>query len=336
VITLQAVYILAGLMFAGFAVLSARDQTNPRRFGNAAFWGLVAVSFLFGASISGLNTRGTVLGAPAGDFANGVLVLALVALAGAGGLRHGAAKTTSREQRVERAQARGDRLFIPALIIPLTALAGTLVFKHLLLGGHPLVDPKQTTLISLALGVVIALVAAMAWLRPPLLTPLQEGRRLIDAVGWAVVLPQMLASLGAVFLLAHVGEAVGAVATRFLPLDTPVLAVCAYAVGMALFTMIMGNAFAAFPVITAAIGLPLIVHRFGGDPAVMGAMGMLCGFCGTLMTPMAANFNVVPATLLELPDRNKALNGVIRAQIPTALMMLGANIVLMSLLVYRK
>jgi uncharacterized membrane protein len=53
------------------------------------------------------------------------------------------------------------------------------------------------------------------------------------------------------------------------------------------------------------------------------------------MTPMAANFNVVPASLLELPDRNKAFNGVIRAQIPTALPLLIANTLLMYFLVFR-
>jgi uncharacterized membrane protein len=100
---------------------------------------------------------------------------------------------------------------------------------------------------------------------------------------------------------------------------------------MALFTIVMGNAFAAFPVMTAGIGLPLIVHRFGGDPIVMSAIGMLAGFCGTLLTPMAANFNLVPAALLELPDRN----GVIKAQAPTALMLLAANTALMAVLVYR-
>jgi len=102
------------------------------------------------------------------------------------------------------------------------------------------------------------------------------------------------------------------------------------AVGMALFTAIMGNAFAAFPVITAAIGLPLVVHKFGGDPAVVCALGMLSGFCGTLVTPMAANFNIVPAALLELPDRN----GVIRVQVPTALVLLMGNIVLMYVLAF--
>jgi uncharacterized membrane protein len=100
---------------------------------------------------------------------------------------------------------------------------------------------------------------------------------------------------------------------------------------MAAFTIIMGNAFAAFPVMTAAIGIPLIVKRFGGDPAVMAALGMLSGFCGTLLTPMAANFNIVPAALLVLPDRN----AVIRVQAPTALLVLVGNTVLMAILVYR-
>ena len=141
----------------------------------------------------------------------------------------------------------------------------------------------------------------------------------------------MLASLGAVFAVCGVGKEVGLLATQYLPLGTPLAAVCAYCLGMALFTAVMGNAFAAFPVMTAAIGLPLIVHRFGGDPVIMAAIGMLAGFCGTLLTPMAANFNLVPAALLELPDRN----GVIRAQAPTALLLLAANTALMAGLVYR-
>jgi len=128
-----------------------------------------------------------------------------------------------------------------------------------------------------------------------------------------------------------VGDVIGQLATTWLPLGAPLAAVIAYTLGMALFTAIMGNAFAAFPVMTAAIGLPIIVGRFGGDPAIMGAIGMLSGFCGTLTTPMAANFNIVPAALLELTDRY----GVIRAQLPTALLMLIANTVLMYVLVYR-
>jgi len=267
-----------------------------------------------------------------GDLANGGLALGL-AVVGAIGLGQGNPKTTTPEERRESAVKRGDLLFMPALIIPAVALAGTLIAKETSWGAH-LIDRSQATLISLVIGALIAVAVAMIWLRPPVLAPLQEARRLIDAVGWAVILPQMLASLGAVFLAAGVGDQVGHIVTQYIPLDTRTLAVAAYCIGMALFTLIMGNAFAAFPVMTAAIGLPLVVHQFGGDPARVCAIGMLAGFCGTLMTPMAANFNVVPANLLELPDRKAALNGVIRAQIPTALPLLIANIVLMRVLAF--
>ena len=167
------------------------------------------------------------------------------------------------------------------------------------------------------------------------MAPVQEGRRLMDSIGWAALLPQMLASLGAIFLMTDVGGVVGQLVTTWIPMDARLTAVAVYCLGMAGFTMIMGNAFAAFPVMTAAVGLPIVVGQFGGNPAIVCAIGMLAGFCGTLMTPMAANFNVVPANLLELPDRNAALNGVIRAQIPTALMMLVVNIILMQFLAFR-
>ena len=160
---------------------------------------------------------------------------------------------------------------------------------------------------------------------------LQEGRRLLDLVSWAALLPQMLAALGAVFALAGVGGIVGGLAVQVIPAESPLAAVIAYTFGMALFTAVMGNAFAAFPVMTAGIGLPLIVTKFGGDPAIMAAIGMLSGFCGTLTTPMAANFNLVPVALLNLPDRY----AVIKAQFPTALMVLFANTVLMYAIVYR-
>ncbi len=311
-ITLDHVYVLEGLMFAAFAVLSLRDAGNRKRFGNTGFWALLAVSFLFGSQI--------------GDFANGLLVLALVALGGTGALGLGKPHTTTAEERNRRAEQRGDAIFLPALVIPAVAIIGTLTLK-----GVPLVEGKEVTLISLALGILLALAVAMIWLKPPRLAPLEEGRRLIDTIGWAAVLPQMLAALGAVFALSGVGKAVGTIATTWLPLGHPFAAVTTYCVGMALFTAVMGNAFAAFPVMTAAVGVPLIVHKFGGDPVIMGAIGMLSGFCGTLTTPMAANFNIVPAALLELPDRD----GVIKAQVPTAIPLLLANIVLMYFLVFR-
>jgi uncharacterized membrane protein len=308
VIKIGAVYILAGLLFAAVAILSARD----RRWGNATFWGLLATSFLFGDRI--------------GDFGNGILVLALAITGGFRLMRPSKPATTTSKERQISANKNANMLFLPALAIPAVALVGSLGLKN-----SGLIDPAQATPISLALGIVVGLAAALIWLRPAASVPLQDAQRLFDSVGWAAILPQMLAALGAMFALSGVGDQVGRLVSEYLPLDGRLAAVAAYAVGMALFTVAMGNAFAAFPVMTAAIGIPIVIQRFGGTPAAVAAIGMLSGFCGTLLTPMAANFNIVPVALLELKDRN----AVIRAQAPTAFMMLVANILLMYFLAFR-
>ncbi|MDB5825878.1 MAG: permease, partial [Variovorax sp.] len=152
-----------------------------------------------------------------------------------------------------------------------------------------------------------------------------------DALGWAVVLPQMLGMLGLVFSDAGVGKAVAHVTTAYINMDMRFVAVAVYVIGMALFTIIMGNGFAAFPVMTGGVGVPILVGVHHGDPAVMAAIGMFSGYCGTLMTPMAANFNIVPAALLELPDKN----AVIKVQLPTAASLLVVNIFLLYFLMFR-
>ncbi|PZQ60161.1 MAG: DUF979 domain-containing protein [Sphingomonas taxi] len=295
-IGLNLIYGVAGTMFAIFALHGLRE----RRWANGGFHALIAVSFLLGDRI--------------GDIANGCLVLALVAIAASGRMRRARAASAADPRP-------GRGVFVPALVIPATALLGTLAFKQL----PALVDPKQATLVALTIGVLAALALCYAMYRPAPAAPLHAGRGLMDDIGWAAVLPQMLASLGAVFALAGVGEVVGGLIGQAIPGGSVLGATIAYAGGMALFTMVMGNAFAAFPVMAAAVGIPLLVRHYGGDPAPVAAIGMLAGFCGTLMTPMAANFNLVPAALLDLKDRN----GVIRAQLPTALPLLVFNMVLL-------
>ena len=315
-IKLEAIYVLMGLLTGGIALVNARDASNPRRWRNTLFWGVYALLFFAGSYLS--------------DLVNGMLVLVMVGTAAAG-LGQGTRETTSAADRLASALRHRNRLFVPVLVVPFATFAGSVLLKDLTIGGVPLVDPKQVTQIALGIGTVLGLLTGMALLRPPVSAPIVEARRLMDSVGWAAVLPQSLAALGAVFATAGVGKVVSTLATTYLPLGSPVAAVVAYAVGMALFTMIMGNAFAAFPVMTAGIGLPLVVQQYGGDVVIVTAIGMLSGFCGTLMTPMAANFNIVPAALLELTDRY----GVIRAQVPTALMLLAVNIVLMSIFAFR-
>lgn len=315
-IRLEFIYLLMGVMLTGVTIMNARDASNPKRWYNVGFWGLYAVTFLVGSYIS--------------DLAAGIVVLAMVAIA-ARGLGQGTRESTTREQRVASANRWKNKLFFPVLIIPFGTLIGTLTLKTATLGGTPLVETGQVTLVSLGISILIALAVGYIMLRPPLVAPIEEARRLMDSVGWAAVLPQSLAALGAVFAAAGVGNIIAQLAADWLPLGTAFAAIATYAIGMALFTMIMGNAFAAFPVMTAGIGLPLVVQQYGGDVVIMSAVGMLSGFCGTLMTPMAANFNIVPAALLELKDRN----GVIKAQIPTAIPLLACNIVLMYIFVFR-
>jgi uncharacterized membrane protein len=147
-------------------------------------------------------------------------------------------------------------------------------------------------------------------------------------MGWALVLPHMLAVLGLLFSEAGVGKAVAHIATSYVAMDSRFIAVAVFCIGMALFTIVMGNGFAAFPVMAGGVGIPILVGVYDANPAVMAAIGMFSAYCGTLMTPMAANFNIIPAALLDLPDKN----AVIKAQIPTALPLLAANILLLYFL----
>lgn len=315
-LTLQHLYYLVGAILAITAVATATDASNPKRFSSALFWGLYALVFLVGDQLPPVWV--------------GVGAVAMALIAGFGGVGGGSHTPRSASEYVASAKRLGNKLFIPALTIPFITMVGTLAAKQLVIGGVPLLDPKATTLVSLGVGCVLSL-ALVCWLtRETPAQGLRESRRLTDALGWALVLPQMLGMLGLVFSDAGVGKAVAYVTTTYINMDMRFVAVAVYVVGMALFTVIMGNGFAAFPVMTGGVGVPILVGVYHGDPAVMAAVGMLSGYCGTLMTPMAANFNLVPAALLEIDK-----NAVIRAQVPTALTLLTCNAFILYFLMFR-
>jgi uncharacterized membrane protein len=323
VLTLTHVFALVGALLAVIAVLDARE----RRWAAAAFRAILAAPFLFGDQILAAAKSGTAW--PAQAMGLGVIALAL--LASRSRARTQADDTEAAAARATSAARLGNRLFGPALAIPALVLALVLGGKHLSIGGTALIDPAQLTLIALGVAAVLALAAALLVTRSRPVHALTEGRRLLDMLGWATVLPMMLATLGSVFTASGVGDAIASLASAVLPTESRLACLLTYALGMVVFTAIMGNAFAAFPVMTAGIGLPLLVTRHGADPAALGAIGMVTGYCGTLLTPMAANFNIVPAVLLELPDEY----GVIRAQWPTALVLIATNIIVMDVVVFR-
>ena len=314
IISIEYFYWLAGVLLLITAGMIVSDRTHPKRWTSGLFWALFAMVFLIGDRLS--------------PFVVGVGVLIMAAIAGIGGVGRG----THAELHIKAARASagrlGHKLFIPALSIPLVTVIGSILLKNTQIGGVPLLDPKNTTFVSLGIGCMVALVLACILTRDTPLQGLRESRRLTEALGWTMVLPQMLAMLGLLFNDAGVGTAVAHVTTAYINMDYRLVAVMVYVLGMALFTVIMGNGFAAFPVMTGGVGVPVLVGIYDANPAVMAAIGMFSGYCGTLMTPMAANFNIVPVALLELPDKY----AVIKAQMPTALMMLVVNIVLLYVL----
>ena len=178
--------------------------------------------------------------------------------------------------------------------------------------------------VAIGIAATVALILTFIITRATAIEFVEDSNRMFQSVGVFSILPQLLASLGALFTAAGVGDIISSMISSVIPEGKPLAGVIAYCVGMALFTAIMGNGFAAFSVITVGIGVPFVFSQ-GGDPIICSALALTAGFCGTLLTPMAANFNMLPAALLETKDKN----AVIKAQAPFALILLVIHIVLM-------
>ncbi|HVT33495.1 MAG TPA: DUF979 domain-containing protein [Rhodanobacteraceae bacterium] len=319
----DAIFRLVG----AFLLVAAGMDVRERRWSSAAFWTILSMPFLFGDAIIAAAHEGVRW--PAQAMGAGLIALGVLAAHGRLRIAEDTAEAAA-ERRIEGGRV-GNRLFVPALAIPALTVVLVLSAPYLRWNGAQLIDAAQATLISLGIACVGALAIGLRVTGAPFAQGVAEGRRLLDTLGWAALLPMVLATLGSVFAATGVGDAIAAIVSATIPADSRAACLVAFALGMVVFTVIMGNAFAAFPVMMAGVGLPLLVLRQGADPAALGAMGMLTGYCGTLLTPMAANFNIVPAVLLELPDHY----GVIRAQWPTALILLAVNVALMGMLVFR-
>ena len=300
-LTLDHVYLLCGVYLVLFGVLSFGDSKNLKRFGTGLFWLVYGITFLGGSALGNENA--------------GWMVILMAVIVAAKQMGHGDYHETSKEEKNASAQQLGNRLLIPVLAVGVI----TLILAA---------TTKLGALVSFGIASIVAIVIALAITRGAPLQTFHEGRRLIDAIGWAAILSQLLAALGSLFAKAGIGKIVSDIVASAIPTDSALAVVIAYCLGMAIFTIIMGNAFAAFAVITSGIGIPLVIMGHGADPLIVALIAMLAGYCGTLMTPMAANFNIVPAALLEMQSKY----GVIRAQIPLAIALLTANILLMYFL----
>ncbi|MEJ9151146.1 DUF979 domain-containing protein [Bacillus smithii] len=311
ILSLEYLYVLMGVIGLCCSIYTFLDKKNTKRITSGLFYFIYAVTLLLGKVIP--------------PFYIGLLVILMVLIVGFGGLEKGKYDSTSEEEREAKRKRLGNWLFLPALLIPFLTVIFSKALAGIKIGELFLFDPSNPTLVGLGVACVIAMMVALALSKSTPKTAIKESRRLLEAIGWAVVLPQFLATLGTIFDKAGVGNVVADIVKHMIPSNSLFWSVVVLCVGMAFFTMIMGNAFAAFPVMAGGIIIPILIQQFGADPNQIAAISMFAGYCGTLMTPMAANFNIVPAALLDLKDKYH----VIRVQVPTALLTLLLNIVLM-------
>lgn len=294
---LEFFYTLMGLIVLYTAIVNLKDKTNSKRITTALFWGIFGIDLAFGKYL------------PSQIVGITVLIMALIPVFG--GVKIGKNTEYSKEYSKIQADKFGNKIFIPALVIGLGAVSFAIL--------------KLNAIVGVSVGVILSVIILMVMNKDN--TPkvfLDDSKKLLDTVGSLSLLPILLAILGAIFNEAKVGEAVSSLVVSVIPQGNLVLGIIVYAIGMTLFTMIMGNAFAAITVMTTGIAAPF-VFEYGGNPILIGMLGLTCGYCGTLLTPMAANFNIVPVALLEMKDKN----GVIKKQIIPSLLILIFQICMM-------
>ena len=298
----QIIYILCGLVSISTGIRGLKNE--KAKIGTFLFWTILGIIFIFGEAIPYKVTGGL------------LVILAIITVTKQ--LHIGKFENISSQFKIAQSEKLKNKIFIPAVLIGIAAFL-ILQFKI----GKTAIPPA----LGIGGGSLIALLTAAIIIKPKFSETNEDTSKLLMQIGATAILPQLLAALGAVFTKAGVGKVIAASISSVVPTGNIFIGIVIYAIGMVIFTMIMGNAFAAFSVITAGIGIPFIIKN-GGNPAIIGALGMTAGYCGTLMTPMAANFNIVPASILEIKDKY----GIIKVQAPMALLLLVTHIILMLLL----
>ncbi|AIM26044.1 hypothetical protein MEPL4_7c01070 [Melissococcus plutonius] len=298
---LEFFYILIGLLSILTSFRVFFDKTNSARIGTSLFWLLLGIIFAAGNfmpyAISGILL--TIIG-----------ILTLFKQVKIGKLAE-----LSEKDGEKSAKRIGNWVFFPSILLAALAVG----ISYTSLGGQ----------VGIGIASILSLIVAMFIMRAKPKTMLDDTDRMLQSVGTTGILPQLLAALGVIFNTAGVGDVISHAVSGVVPEGNRLAGVIAYCLGMIIFTMVMGNGFAAFTVITAGIGIPFVISQ-GGDPVISGTLAMSAGFSGTLLTPMAANFNALPVALLEMKDSN----GVIKAQAPIALIMIVVHIALMYFLAF--
>lgn len=305
----EVFYCVIGLVFILVGVKALKDDGCSKKATTAAFWFLLAFTFICGPWVP--------------KWLVGAAIVVMAVLTAIKGVVQSKNDVPDPVEVRANADKFGYKIFIPALCIAVVAVVGATL------------GSKVPALSWLTANNAIGLSGAVALLVAILLTKCDpkyaaiDGARLMDNVNTTGILPQLLSALGALFTAAGVGDAISHYVSMVVPENNILIACFIYCLGMALFTMVMGNGFAAFSVIMVGVGVPFLISK-GADPVVVGALGLTAAYCGTLCTPMAANFNIVPAALLETKNKYS----VIKSQVPFAVCMLLIHVVLLYIFAF--
>ncbi|MBR4798186.1 MAG: DUF979 domain-containing protein [Oscillospiraceae bacterium] len=305
----EVFFTLIGIVFALVGLKAVKDPGAQKKATTAAFWFVLAFTFIFGNWVP--------------KWIIGLCVVVLAVLSGIKGVVQSASDVPDPTSVREQADKFGYKIFIPALVLALSSV----VFATL--GSKVPALSWMTSNNAICLGGLCALITVLCMTKADPKYIVADGTRLMDNVGVTGILPQVLSALGTLFTAAGVGTVISKGVSAIIPEGNKLIACAVYCIAMALFTIIMGNGFAAFSVITVGIGIPFLISQ-GANPIVVGALGLTAGYCGTLCTPMAANFNIMPAALLEVKNKY----AIIKSQVPVALCMLVIHIILMYLFAF--
>ena len=301
---MEIIYFIIGLLCIYCGVKNLKDKENPEPVGTFLFWAVLGVVLALGRWLPAL--------------VSGILVVVMCIPAILKKVKKGAVSAATKAETEATYEKIGMKIFVPTLSIGVLAVVCAITGMGIGLSA----------LNGVALGVLVAIILLMIMNRdnkPS--TFLNDSERMLSTVGPLSMLPMLLACLGTVFTKAGVGDVISDIVSHIVPEGNVNAGIVVYAIGMMLFTMIMGNAYAAITVMTVGIGYPFVLAH-GANPVVIGMLALTCGFCGTLCTPMAANFNTVPVALLDM----KKPMGVIKNQVPVAIIMIVVQIIMMIVL----
>ena len=301
-IGLNVVWVIIGLITIYAGIKNLLDKENPSRVGTAVFWCSFGIVCGFGSWL------------PAK--VSGALVLIMCLPPIFKKVKIGKTDNPTKEHTEQQFKKIGMKIFVPAFSVAVCSLFFALF-------------SNMSSMVAITVGVIVAMVLLMAFdtkqNKPALF--LNDSERFLGITGPLSMLPQLLGCLGGVFTAAGVGDVIAQLVEKIVPKGNVNIGIIVYAIGMVLFTMIMGNAFAAITVMTVGIGAPFVL-AYGANPVVIGMLALTCGYCGTLLTPMAANFNILPVAILNMKDRW----GAIKNQVLVAIFMLVFQICYMIVL----